>query len=507
MKPNLLVLVGLILGVLLFFCHSRAVCPQDTVDRGICDTMYVEIHPQDLFFDPPGPDFARFPIFITHDVTDPMVDSLAAFIFPLCYTHTNPSVYCSLSSYWNTGSFWGPGYARSIFRDLVIDGDTIHNWMHTLYEWNPNYVWNNIILNLDGTSHFWLMLITTGPENHLFGDESRALLATMTFKLQDSMNICIDTCLWPPTSHLAFARSDAQTYIPRHSLPVCQDFKICINSPPYFSICPINMTPHTNGHYVSTEFEAIDGSGCARLTSVQATFQGTGVENINVTYDVPPPSYMIHGHVEYDVVAHCQPGGNMTLTVESEFGAINTCNFAITLDNNLPPSLVVPDTMRALADYTAGFQVSANDPESDPVEITMNAFWFESDSLQAPNNPPSFTSGNPGLFTWGATETDTGAWVALFSATDTCNKADTAQLVILVGMPFCGDCTKDSLIDLSDLVYLITYLFKGGPPPDQLCRADVNCSGEIDLGDPVILISYLYKGGTAPCFACCAGGF
>jgi len=505
MKPNLLVLAGLILGVLLFFSQSRAVCPQDTLDSGVCDTMYVEIHPQDLFFDPPGPDFARFPIFVTHDVTDPMIDSIVAFTIPLCYTHTNPSAYCSLSRPWNMGDLSGPGLARSIFRDLVIGGQTIHNWMLDLYELNWDYAWANKVLNMDGTSHFWLSLISTTQP--YFGTESHRLLATMTFKLQDSMTICIDSCFWPPTARLAFNRSDAQSYIPRHSLPVCQDFKICINSPPFFSICPISMTHHANGHYVSTEFEAIDGSGCARLSSVQATFQGTGVENINVTYDVPPPSYMIHGHVEYDVVAHCQPGGNITLTVENEFGSTNTCNFAITLDNNLPPSLVMPDTIRALADYTAAFQVSATDPENDPVEITMNAFWFELDSLQPPTNPPSFADGNPGQFMWGVTEADTGAWVALFSATDTCHKADTAQLIILVGMPFCGDCTKDNLIDLSDLVYLITYLFKGGPPPDQLCRADVNCSGEIDLGDPVLLISYLYKGGTAPCFTCCGGRF
>ena len=506
MKSNSLVLAGLILGVLLFFSQSWAVCPQDTLDSGVCDTMYVEIHPQDLFFDPPAPDFARFPIFITHDITDPMVDSINAFVIPLCYTHTNPSVYCSLSSYWNTGSFSVPGLARSIFRDLVIDGQTIHNWMLDLYELNWNYVWDTKILNLDGTSHFWLSLINSSDDPK-FREGSRILFATMTFKLQDSMNICIDTCFWPPSSSLAFARADAQVYSPRHFLPLCQEFKVCSNLPPLFTTCPNYMTHHTNGHYASSEFCAI-GDGCgSKVTSVQAVFQGTGVENVTVVYHNPPPAYVVYGHIEYDVIAHCGPGGNMVITLQDNFGCTDDCYFGITLDNNLPPSLVVPDTMRALANYTAVFQVSASDPESDPVEITMSAFWFETDSLQAPANPPSFTSGNPGLFTWGVAETDTGAWIASFSATDTCHKADTSQLIILVGMPFCGDCTKDSLIDLSDLVYLITYLFKGGPPPDQLCRADVNCSGEIDLGDPVLLISYLYKAGTAPCFACCGGRF
>ena len=43
MKFNSLILAGLILGVLFFFSPSWAVCPQDTVDSGVCDTMYVEI--------------------------------------------------------------------------------------------------------------------------------------------------------------------------------------------------------------------------------------------------------------------------------------------------------------------------------------------------------------------------------------------------------------------------------------------------------------------------------
>jgi hypothetical protein len=61
-----------------------------------------------------------------------------------------------------------------------------------------------------------------------------------------------------------------------------------------------------------------------------------------------------------------------------------------------------------------------------------------------------------------------------------------------------GDANGDTVIDLGDVVYSITYLYKNGPAPVPLLAGDANCSGEVELGDVVYLISYLYKGGPAP---------
>ena len=65
-----------------------------------------------------------------------------------------------------------------------------------------------------------------------------------------------------------------------------------------------------------------------------------------------------------------------------------------------------------------------------------------------------------------------------------------------------GDVNTDGVIELGDVVYLINYLFKGGPPPDPLWTGDVNCDGVIDIGDVVYLINYLFKGGPPPCDHC-----
>lgn len=62
----------------------------------------------------------------------------------------------------------------------------------------------------------------------------------------------------------------------------------------------------------------------------------------------------------------------------------------------------------------------------------------------------------------------------------------------------CGDANGSGLVELGDVVYLITYLYKNGPAPVPLLSGDANCSGVVELGDVVYLITYLYKNGPAP---------
>jgi len=61
-----------------------------------------------------------------------------------------------------------------------------------------------------------------------------------------------------------------------------------------------------------------------------------------------------------------------------------------------------------------------------------------------------------------------------------------------------GDVNADGVIDLGDLLHLISYLFKGGPAPHPLEAGDINCDGVIDLGDLLYMINYLYRGGPPP---------
>ena len=61
-----------------------------------------------------------------------------------------------------------------------------------------------------------------------------------------------------------------------------------------------------------------------------------------------------------------------------------------------------------------------------------------------------------------------------------------------------GDIDGSGNINISDAVFLISYIFNGGPPPVPLARGDVNCSKGVNISDAVFLISYIFSGGIAP---------
>lgn len=66
----------------------------------------------------------------------------------------------------------------------------------------------------------------------------------------------------------------------------------------------------------------------------------------------------------------------------------------------------------------------------------------------------------------------------------------------------CGDADHSGTIDISDAVFLITYIFGGGAAPNSVTSADADCSGSINISDAVTLISYIFSGGILPCTSC-----
>ena len=60
------------------------------------------------------------------------------------------------------------------------------------------------------------------------------------------------------------------------------------------------------------------------------------------------------------------------------------------------------------------------------------------------------------------------------------------------------DYDPGDAIDISDLVYLVDYMFSGGPPPVCVDEADMNADGAIDISDLVWLVDYMFTGGPAP---------
>jgi hypothetical protein len=73
-----------------------------------------------------------------------------------------------------------------------------------------------------------------------------------------------------------------------------------------------------------------------------------------------------------------------------------------------------------------------------------------------------------------------------------------------------GDVNADGGRDISDAIYILNYLFIGGPAPLPLgCEpqaefhnGDVNGSGSVAVSDVIFLLNWMFRGGRDPVEGC-----
>jgi hypothetical protein len=73
---------------------------------------------------------------------------------------------------------------------------------------------------------------------------------------------------------------------------------------------------------------------------------------------------------------------------------------------------------------------------------------------------------------------------------------------IILGNTLCGDADGSGNINIADIVYIIDYIFKQGPPPHDAGGGDVDCDQRVTIADVVYFINYVFRGGLPPCFEC-----
>ncbi|MEW5924943.1 MAG: M14 family zinc carboxypeptidase [Candidatus Zixiibacteriota bacterium] len=76
--------------------------------------------------------------------------------------------------------------------------------------------------------------------------------------------------------------------------------------------------------------------------------------------------------------------------------------------------------------------------------------------------------------------------------------SDPVMTYVVESPYFCGDANGDGTVNLLDITFLISFLYKSGPSPDPFESADVNSSGSVNILDITYILSYLYKNGPAP---------
>ena len=73
-------------------------------------------------------------------------------------------------------------------------------------------------------------------------------------------------------------------------------------------------------------------------------------------------------------------------------------------------------------------------------------------------------------------------------------------LVEIVGGPsfIRGDANGDGSVNLADAIYVLGFLFSGGPAPVCFDSGDPNDDGNVDISDAVFLLDFLFTDGPAP---------
>ncbi len=139
-----------------------------------------------------------------------------------------------------------------------------------------------------------------------------------------------------------------------------------------------------------------------------------------------------------------------------------------------------------------GFRVHATDPNGQGLILTAE---------NLPSNAAFFDSGNgAGSFSFSPDTTQAGIYSVSFIASDQ-ELADTLILQITVAecSAKAGDANSNLQVNLTDVVYLVNFIFKAAPPPFLSCQGDVNGSGgSPTLSDIIYLVNFIFKGGPAP---------
>jgi len=80
-------------------------------------------------------------------------------------------------------------------------------------------------------------------------------------------------------------------------------------------------------------------------------------------------------------------------------------------------------------------------------------------------------------------------------------RLDTTKMEIidgLVGILHPGDANSNRILNIQDITYLISFLYKSGPVPIPFLAGDANADGIVNIRDITHVIDYLYRAGPAP---------
>jgi hypothetical protein len=163
-----------------------------------------------------------------------------------------------------------------------------------------------------------------------------------------------------------------------------------------------------------------------------------------------------------------------------------------------PPNLTnCPTTTGRVRPYnTYEYPFAATDPDvCDPITFAVEPFFC-------------FPAGEYGVDSTGKFHfvpfpVDSGHTLTFrLAANGGCSLGDRCLFAVDVDAPLCGDANGDDVANISDAVFLISYIFQGGPQPNPVLSGDVDCNAAVNISDVVYMIGYIFTGGIVPCGMC-----
>jgi len=266
--------------------------------------------------------------------------------------------------------------------------------------------------------------------------------------------------------------------------PITQFTVLHTNRPPELNL-EITDTTMTEGDTLIILILATDPDGgsaslwAENMPASNATFVDITSFYKRFTFT---PDYTQSGIYSVDFVSSDgEAETRITLTITVNEAGNQAPYFTMSLPT--PQPVVVGET------HTANF--TAFDPELEIMAITYNAI---------PLNSTFFDYGDgTAIFSFTPQALQVGDVYALtFTVTDPGSLTDEIDVAYEVVAFLRGDANSDNILDMSDILFILNYLYKDGIAPASIEATDVNFDNKINILDVDYLIRYFYKQGPPP---------
>jgi len=124
-------------------------------------------------------------------------------------------------------------------------------------------------------------------------------------------------------------------------------------------------------------------------------------------------------------------------------------------------------------------------PYLDPGDGPIAVLYFSSTSIPVGDSTPVDLDGYPG-------------YSPAFGLASGSNIPVTASGVVVAPQYVCGDADGSGDVTIADAVFLISYIFSGGPEPIPGEAGNADGSGSITIADVVYIIAFIFGGGPNP---------